>query len=794
MAEPLDFIPKIFLAHGRTASGAIIPLEVDSTGKLQTTNNGETQNVQIYYVGKHGNDTNSGKTINTAFLTFGKAITAASGDTPSATNGISIVCFDGGQYTENIAVPSFVSVVASNATLVGNHTIADDSNITARVFLANSGTAITKSTGSKSASIVFSVLTVTGSAIGIVCTSGTIEANGQALSLDNGFGIGSTSTQNVYLKCNYIYISGTGTAIGAGANSNIIVFANEVSDAGSGTGLLTIGSNAMIEAVIGNLNCSAALNCGTGTIMNVVTTAISGTKTVNGTANLHEALENIKRSEPGGIEDRSLSTLTFTDGTRTLSIQPTGANFAFWVKSIRHVTTGDTFQIAPTEGLHYVYYDDDGALTEAVNPSNADISAVIRTKCIVSVIYWDNTNSKGIYIGEERHGITMDGVTHAYEHFHEGLRYTTGLALNTFDADNGTPDNASAQFGSDLGSVSDEDLFISISAVTSTTGFPVFYRDGTSNWRKIVKAGYSVLTDNDTGVGSTGRLVYNLDTAGTWSTAVVSNNDFVLCHIFMTTEKDTPIIAIMGQAIYANIVAARTGANTEINNLLTAGLPTPEIRPLGTVLFQTSDSYTGSAVRARVRTNSDGNDYVDWRTSELIPGAGTAAHGSLSGLSNDDHTQYGLLAGRSGGQTLKGGTDSGDDLTLESTSNATKGDVISSDSFICNKFMGCDAEYDNSNSGSSKTIDWNNGNYQKVTMTDDCTFTFTAPTGKVGTMRLKLIQDGTGGHAATLPATVRSGGGFTLNTTNSDPNETDSIKMDWDGTNYDIFALDYDIK
>lgn len=54
-------------------------------------------------------------------------------------------------------------------------------------------------------------------------------------------------------------------------------------------------------------------------------------------------------------------------------------------------------------------------------------------------------------------------------------------------------------------------------------------------------------------------------------------------------------------------------------------------------------------------------------------GKGTA-HSSLSGLtSGDDHTQYALLAGRSGGQTLTGGTGASDPLILQSTSNATKG-------------------------------------------------------------------------------------------------------------------------
>lgn len=51
-------------------------------------------------------------------------------------------------------------------------------------------------------------------------------------------------------------------------------------------------------------------------------------------------------------------------------------------------------------------------------------------------------------------------------------------------------------------------------------------------------------------------------------------------------------------------------------------------------------------------------------------------HGGESGLTDDDHTQYALLAGRSGGQTLKGGTASGDDLTLQSTNHATKGSIF----------------------------------------------------------------------------------------------------------------------
>ena len=60
------------------------------------------------------------------------------------------------------------------------------------------------------------------------------------------------------------------------------------------------------------------------------------------------------------------------------------------------------------------------------------------------------------------------------------------------------------------------------------------------------------------------------------------------------------------------------------------------------------------------------------------PPAVITDHGALTGLTDDDHTQYALLAGRSGGQTLIGGTGTTDDLILRSTSGvgATGADII----------------------------------------------------------------------------------------------------------------------
>lgn len=58
-------------------------------------------------------------------------------------------------------------------------------------------------------------------------------------------------------------------------------------------------------------------------------------------------------------------------------------------------------------------------------------------------------------------------------------------------------------------------------------------------------------------------------------------------------------------------------------------------------------------------------------------------HNDLSNLTVGDagHTQFLLLAGRSGGQVAIGGVSASENLTLESTSNITKGQVVTRDSF-----------------------------------------------------------------------------------------------------------------
>lgn len=89
---------------------------------------------------------------------------------------------------------------------------------------------------------------------------------------------------------------------------------------------------------------------------------------------------------------------------------------------------------------------------------------------------------------------------------------------------------------------------------------------------------------------------------------------------------------------------------------------------------------------------------------------------------------------------------------------------------------------DNGNSGATATIDWTAGNKQKITLTDNCGFSFTDPAGPCN-MVLELIQDGTGSRTVTWPASVKWAGG-TAPTLTTDADAVDLVSLFYDGSNY----------
>lgn len=90
------------------------------------------------------------------------------------------------------------------------------------------------------------------------------------------------------------------------------------------------------------------------------------------------------------------------------------------------------------------------------------------------------------------------------------------------------------------------------------------------------------------------------------------------------------------------------------------------------------------------------------------------------------------------------------------------------------------AEFDNSVSGTAKTIDWKKGNHQAITINSDCTLTFVAPT-RACMLSLRILYAATN-KIITWP-TIKWGGKEvpTFSTTGG---AIDILSLYYDGTNY----------
>lgn len=366
-----------------------------------------------------------------------------------------------------------------------------------------------------------------------------------------------------------------------------------------------------------------------------------GAGIVKDSGTLDEIFTNTK--EPTGFVSGTDSTISFTDGTRTFTISPAVSEFSFYSKGVKFTkTTAQTVVIDDTEGIWYIYFNSSGVLT-ASQVEWGFTDGTVQT----SLVYWDATNNKGILIGDERHGLIMDGATHLNLHKTRGTQWFSGFTPSLTVDGNGSLDAHCEMQSISAGVLKDEDIDHSSAEQTS---YEIWYKDGANGyWRKTTASDALVAI-------TTTRPDYNQFTGGAWQRTEIANNKFTLSHIFATNDKDKTSIIIMGENEYNSSINARAGAITELNDIQLAGLPSEEFKPIATVIIQVADAYTNS-YNARVISTADGSDFIDWRESENTGTGGTTGdHGNLAGLADDDHTQY-LLA--DGSRALTANWDAG---------------------------------------------------------------------------------------------------------------------------------------
>ena len=130
----------------------------------------------------------------------------------------------------------------------------------------------------------------------------------------------------------------------------------------------------------------------------------------------------------------------------------------------------------------------------------------------------------------------------------------------------------------------------------------------------------------------------------------------------LTIESNST--AVKGKILFGS------SAYDEANDRLGIGTdsPTVDLEVAGSILAEDITLSTGASAGHVLTSDADGVG-----TWTAIP---AQAHSALTGLADDDHLQYAACDGRAGGQFLTGGTAAGEDLTLQSTADGTRGSIL----------------------------------------------------------------------------------------------------------------------
>lgn len=329
-----------------------------------------------------------------------------------------------------------------------------------------------------------------------------------------------------------------------------------------------------------------------------------------------------------GFPNRTDTSLSWADGSYTLTL--TATNDKIWISGVEYTINTLTKQLSVAQeavsGLYWFWI----ALSGAVPTLYADTSHPGFDKCLVATVYWNTTTNKGL-LADERHWFGRDQWTHEYLHETVGARYASGLA--------GTFTDTTFEIG--IGEFYDEDIEHEITPAQTTAR--VLYHNGDADWAwDTLTTPYKVVNP---GVDS--NLRYNSGN----NLATVDNNKYVNSWVFISGDTSYPVHIVIGTAQYATIALARAATLPSLG-----ALPSAEEKIIFKVTYQ---------------NNGGTPDYIettDYRSSSNLPTGSYVAtdHGSLAGLTDDDHTQYSLVAGTRAftGSVTIGAAAAGTDYTL----------------------------------------------------------------------------------------------------------------------------------
>lgn len=335
-----------------------------------------------------------------------------------------------------------------------------------------------------------------------------------------------------------------------------------------------------------------------------------------------------KMKEPTGVITPADITLTYSAVNRQFTIQPTAASFQYYAcGKIFTVSAPETTTAhANTTGVYFLYYDETGTLIVSSTPWDFTVCHVM-----IAYVYYDSTLVDYILF-EERHGVTMDQDTHGHLHHTVGTYVSDwGFGIADYNLSPSPVADSDNAFSIAQGTITDEDISSILTALPAAGPYSVWYRSGaTGDW---VFDKTRVLPFM---VGAT-YIQYNQWTGATWQLTQLANNNYVNMYVVATPTWDKSDIQRFPIIVSQNVHTTEAAALAEnIENLSLGDLADifVEFTNLYKVTFRTNNSYASTGkcrIQSVVKVVSN---------KTFITSATANDHGSLSGLTDDDHLQY----------------------------------------------------------------------------------------------------------------------------------------------------------
>lgn len=390
----------------------------------------------------------------------------------------------------------------------------------------------------------------------------------------------------------------------------------------SGTNIRTVNGNTLLGS----------------TDIAVQATLVSGTniKSIDGTSLLGSGDYSVLPSvglatgDIHGIVDRTASTISFTEGTRTFTVTPVSGSWTFYNKGTLYtVSAVKTIQIANTDGARFI----------RINPSTLNLEdggsiPDFQNDVVLAYIYWNATTQKCIILGDERHGSKRDTTWHSNQHLNVGTVWRTGGALgytlnnaSTVALDVGTPLN-----------IADEDLLHQIThsatpsadyqqILNTAASLEVLYLSGT--------AYASTTPSTSPWVAGTSLARYNQVTGGNGSLVDATENSYITYWMLATNDTRRPIKLVLGRAVHASLDDAYA------EDFVEYGLSFAEQVFMYQIVVQTSASYTANTAKiviAAVRR-------IQTKLASSVASLPATEHNQLTGRDIADGHTIGAITG-----------------------------------------------------------------------------------------------------------------------------------------------------